>query len=113
MNVLALCNDLIFRTKIESTAKSLGCAIARSAADVGEDESAIVLVDLDSAWPEPAQAVLGVLSRKRRVRVVAFGSHVRADLFAEAREAGIRDVMARSAFVNKLPALLAESSAEA
>ena len=104
MNVLALCNDMIFRTKIESTAKSLGCTVVRGVDALG-DEPAIVLIDLDSVWPA-AREIVSMLSRERRVRIVAFGSHVRADLFAEARAAGIEEVMARSAFVNKLPTIL-------
>jgi hypothetical protein len=38
--------------------------------------------------------------------VVAFLSHVQAELAAGARQAGADEVMARSAFVNQLPALL-------
>jgi hypothetical protein len=108
VNVLALCNDMIFRTKIESTARSLGCNVVRNVDALGDDSGEdvlVVLIDLDSAWPG-AQRVVSTLSRKRLVRVVAFGSHVRADLFAEARAAGISEVMARSAFVTKLPTIL-------
>ena len=107
MKVLALSSDLIFRTKIESTAKSLGCAVVRGVDAIGEEDETVVLIDLDSAWPA-AHREVAMLSRKPRVRIVAFGSHVRKDLFEEARAAGITEVMSRSAFVNKLPAMLAQ-----
>jgi hypothetical protein len=45
------------------------------------------------------------------VPVVAFASHVRADLIAEARAAGADRVLARSAFVAELPALVARAQA--
>lgn len=106
MNVLTLCNDMIFRTKIVSTAKSLGCTVVKNADELGELPG-VVLIDLDSAWPD-AREVVDTLKGKRLVRLVAFGSHVRADLFEEARAAGVSTVMARSAFVTKLPAILGE-----
>jgi hypothetical protein len=104
VNVLALCADMIFRTKIESTAASLGANVVRRVEDLGE-ESAVVLVDLDSTWPDVAETVER-LRRRQQVRLVAFGSHVRKDLFAAARQAGIEEVMPRSVFVTKLPSLL-------
>lgn len=104
MNVLAVTNDIIFRTKIESTAKSLGAAVLRNADAIGE-EPGVVLIDLDTAWPE-AQELVRAVSAKADVRLVAFGSHVRQDLFEQARAAGIKDVFARSVFVTKLPTIL-------
>lgn len=104
MNVLALCHDMIFRTKIESTARALGCTVLRGA-EALEADGGVVLIDLDSAWPQ-AKDKVDSLRQLPGVRLVAFGSHMRADLFAEARAAGIEEVMARSAFVSKLPAIL-------
>jgi DNA-binding NarL/FixJ family response regulator len=119
VTVIAVVTDLIFSTKITGTAKALGAEVrvARNLGalkmhlDAQEAEGAgggrgLVIVDLNASGVDPIEAVRVAKAHGSGVRVVAFLSHVQADLAAAAREAGADAVMARSAFVEKLPGLV-------
>ncbi len=114
--IVAVVTDLIFSTKITSTAKSVGAdvKVVRSLEKLDERLAAggckTVLVDLDADGVDVLAAIGRVCAAADRPRIVAYVSHVRADLIAGARQAGADEVMARSAFVAKLPTLLAESA---
>ena len=77
--------------------------VVRAVADL-EPGASLLLVDLET------QGAVEAIERCRTMlptpRIVAFGPHVREDLLAEARDAGADDVLARSAFVTRLPQLL-------
>lgn len=109
--IAAVVSDLIFATKITSTAGTVGAdvQIVRSldqlSAWLEGGGGAMALVDLEADAVDPMAAVRAC--HLHRVHVVAFGSHVRADLMEAARKAGADRVVARSAFVRELPALLA------
>lgn len=109
--ILVLVDDLIFRTKIASTAKSLGLAaqFVRTAQQFSAGLTArpvpLAIVDLN-ANDNPLEAVRIACSAAPRPRIVAYLSHVQADLARAAREAGADAVMARSAFTQELPAML-------
>jgi len=121
--LLLHCADLIFSTRIRAEASAAGAAIgvARSlevlrsrlescGADGGPAASPrLVIVDLDA--PDALEAVRAAAAAASRPRVVAFVSHVRGDLATAAREAGAHEVLARSAFVGRLPALVVEGGA--
>ncbi|MCC6680921.1 MAG: hypothetical protein IT445_08465 [Phycisphaeraceae bacterium] len=97
------CRDLIFATKIRSTADALGAAVC-----VVNNESKLaqvsrLLVDLDTG--ETALALIRA-AKAADVPTVAFGSHVAVDLLQQAKEAGADSVLPRSAFVNQLPEML-------
>jgi hypothetical protein len=107
----ALVSDLIFATKIRSAAKAAGVSvtIVRSVDALAErlkaGSDALIIVDLNA----DADA-LGAVRRSRAAahqpRTIAYASHVQADLIEAARRAGAHEVMARSAFVTRLVALL-------
>jgi DNA-binding NarL/FixJ family response regulator len=116
--VLYCCTDLIFSTKIRSTAESLDVpakAIKLDAeltpfadADGEGDDSAqatAVMVDL-----ELGEGALSLIERTRTevpdAQVIAFGSHVAKDVLDAAKEKGAHQVLPRSAFTEKLPELL-------
>jgi DNA-binding NarL/FixJ family response regulator len=73
-------------------------------------EAMLLIVDLD-AERDPVEAIRTAAAVAPRPRIVAFVSHVRADLVAAARAAGADEVMARSAFVQRLEPMLAALSA--
>jgi CheY-like chemotaxis protein len=118
--ILVVCTDLLFSTKITGTAKALGrpFAVARSllrleellAASPAPEPAAgrgpLVIVDLNSGGIDPLAAVRTARAAPCAPRIVAFLSHVQADLAAAARTAGADRVMARSAFSAELPALI-------
>lgn len=102
MKAAALVADLIFASRITGAGRPV--TIARTP---GELEGAdLVLVDLEA--PGAIEAINRCRDADPRPRIVAFGPHVRAELMASARAAGADEVMARSAFVKRLEALLAE-----
>ncbi len=115
MNII-ICTDLIFSTKITGTAKALNqpFAVARTLEKLQQllDAQAStgathpnLIVDLNANL-DAVQAIRLAKSHPVLPRIVAFLSHVQADLAAAAKEAGADRVMPRSAFVNELPELL-------
>lgn len=113
MKIVVLVTDLIFSTKIFSTAKSLGVEAlgARSldalAKRLDDAEVGRVIVDLNASGVDVIEAVRVAKAKRPEVQVVAFLSHVQVELAQQAQSAGADKVMARSAFVSKLPDLLA------
>ena len=108
--VAVLIRDLIFETKIKSTGASLGVAaiIVRNAQELNalleKQGVRLLIVDLNSGEAAAMEAIR--LAKSHGVRVLAFASHVDADLAAKAGEAGADEVMPRSRFSLQLPALL-------
>ena len=76
--------------------------VVRSAGEL--DGAELVLVDLEA--DEAVEAITRCKEAQPPPRIVAFGPHVRADLFEAARDAGADEVLARSAFVSRLPQIL-------
>jgi CheY-like chemotaxis protein len=109
--ILILCTDLLFVTKITGTAKALGrpVRVLRSTEKLQEELRAhapppLLIVDLNAGGPDPLAAIR--LAKAHAVPVAAYLSHVQVELAAAAREAGAEKVMARSAFVTQLPAIM-------
>jgi DNA-binding NarL/FixJ family response regulator len=113
--ILAAVADVMFSSRIRAAAAASGADVrfARTPEEVLSGvrafAPALVLIDLNA----PQLAPIETIARLRAdapagpVRIVGFVSHVQADVIAAARAAGIDEVMARSAFVSKLPELLA------
>lgn len=112
--VVALVADLIFASRVRGAAAAAGVDVLTTSraselpALVEPHGVRLVLVDLDTRGTDPVAAIraLKAADRPEPPRVVAYGSHVRSDLLAAAREAGADHVLARSAFVRELPSLL-------
>ena len=116
-DILLFCADLIFQTKVSSTARSLDVSVAvvRSTdrleerlerVDTRQDDriATLVIVDLDAEGS--IDAIEAVRVRSPGARLIAFVSHVRGDLVAAARTAGADGVLARSAFAAGLPEIV-------
>ncbi|MCH7474658.1 MAG: response regulator transcription factor [Gemmatimonadetes bacterium] len=110
---IAIVSDLIFATRITGTAKKVGakCEIVSNPSALQDalesDEPRAVLVDMNCDGISPEEAIRTVKSRFPNARVVAFYSHVQTKLGDQARAAGADDVWPRSAFVQRLPQVLA------
>ena len=115
--VIALVDDLMFLSRIREAARGHGLEVkpARTAADAVAGARAgagLVIMDLDS----PRLPVAATLAELRgdaslaALPVVGFFSHVEAQRGREAAAAGCTTVLPRSAFVQKLDALLAEAA---
>ena len=110
---IAIVSDMIFATRIAGTAEKVGakCQIVSNPSALQDalesDEPRTVLVDMSCDGIAPAEAIRTVKSRFPNTRVVAFYSHVQTELGNQARTAGADDVWPRSAFVQRLPQVLA------
>lgn len=108
--------DLLWATRIKSTADSLGvpCRPARDVAmleaRLADSEVRALLVDLEAPGRglELIARLRGAAAgeRERAVRIMAFGPHVAKELFQQARDAGADDVLPRGAFDRNLPDIL-------
>ncbi|MFN0134277.1 MAG: histidine kinase [Phycisphaerales bacterium] len=109
--VLYAAADLLWATRIKSTAEAMGVA-ARPArtvemlrARLADSPVRLLIVDLEAPG-----AIELIEASKDVVRVVAFGPHVGVEALAQAREAGAGLVLTRGAFDKGLVKLLREES---
>jgi len=111
--VLALVDDLFFRMKLVETARLTGVELAcfgtpdDLVAEARAHAPALVVVDLNTK-ESPLRAI-EQLAAGNSLPVVAFLSHVQADLAERARRAGCTEVMPRSQFSKELPTILARA----
>src|SRR5262245_58510778 len=110
---LLVSRDLIFTTRVTSTARELGKRVlvagsAELAASMIEQwQPALVLIDLSAGEASSPQAILAYRqATKGGSRLIAFGSHVDKDALASAAAAGCDEVMPRSKFSAELPDLI-------
>jgi PleD family two-component response regulator len=112
--ILAVLDDLMFTSKIKTAASQLGAAVtfARSAdaaiAEMQKTTPSLVILDLNSARADPL-AIVGRMKSNPAlagVPTVGFVSHVQAELIEAARQAGVSEVLARSAFTARLGEIL-------
>lgn len=123
--IVYCCADLIFATKIRSTADSLGL-VTRPARDADmlrkrldrvddgkpNDPVSAVLVDLDTG--EAGLSLIDLSkSHSPEVPVIAFGAHVATEMLKGARDRGADEVMPRGAFTARLPQILQALSSKA
>ena len=112
--ILAVLDDLMFSSKIKTTAGQLGVAVtfARSAetaiAEMRKSAPSLVILDLNNARTNP----LGIVASMKEdpalasIPTVGYASHVQTDVINAARQAGVGEVLARSAFTIQLADIL-------
>ena len=113
--ILVAVDDLMFASRISTTAKAVGAAIqfTRSVESVlAAAKSAmpsLVILDLNSTRTQPLAIVEAMRNDPMLADVptVGFVSHVDTATIDAARQAGVGRVLARSAFVEQLPQILA------
>jgi uncharacterized protein len=110
--VVTLEADLFFSVRIEAAVRAAGArpVVVESAAalwDATEAWPGLVLIDLAAApgWDNVVRRAKS-LPEFRAIPIVAFGSHVDADLLKAARSAGCDHAWARSRFTTELPQLI-------
>lgn len=110
--VILICQDLFFTSKVTGTAAALGISIRvvpstlEASVHAGR-ETDLVLVDLSS----PRSTTKANLAELRSglpsaTRLVAYGSHVEVERLREARVAGCDPVLPRSELTTQLVELL-------
>lgn len=112
--ILFAVDDLMFTSKITSTASQLGVPVVvertaeRVLERIRELRPRLVVFDLNSARVRPLETLASIKAdlELASVRTVGYVSHMQGDLIAAAWAAGVDEVLARSAFVAKLPQIL-------
>ncbi len=111
MPVLAVVDDLLFRSKIEAVASQAGVPVVftsagRPMSEVSGAAYHAILIDLNASGGDPIATIQALRQAVPSAVLVGFCSHVETDLQARAREAGCSLVLPRSVFVQRLPQLL-------
>ena len=113
--ILALVDDLMFRSKIKSAAQQAGVAVTFAGSRDGAlsamraNTPALVIFDLNNMRGDP----LGTLAEMKKdaaltaIPTVGYVSHVDVSTIEAARTAGVDEVLARSAFTVRLAELVA------
>jgi DNA-binding NtrC family response regulator len=118
--VFAVISDLLFRSKIDDAARRAGVPlrVAKSIEQLdrhlGNAVPAVVLIDLEMEGLD-TPAMLGRLRATpvgANVPVIGFAGHTNVTVIHAARAGGVQ-VMARSAFVAQLPAMMERIAAHA
>lgn len=116
--ILAVLDDLMFTSKIRAAAGQLGVTVkfARTAdtalTEMRNSAPVLVIFDLNSPRTDP----LGTLKTMKldtslaAIPTVGFVSHVQTGLIEAARQAGMDEVLARSAFTTRLAEILTRQS---
>jgi len=112
--ILAILDDLMFTSKIKTAASQLGVPVtfARSAdaarGEMQKGAPSLVILDLNSARTDPLGIVRAMKANAELASIptVGFVSHVQIDVINAARQAGVDEVLARSAFTAQLADIL-------
>ena len=113
--ILALVDDLMFRSKIKSIATQHGIGVAfvqSSDAALGAIRGqmpSLVILDLNNQRADPLGTMAAIKNDAALASIptVGYVSHVDVDTINAARAAGVGEVLARSAFAARLTELLA------
>ena len=112
--ILAVLDDLMFSSKIKTAANQLGVALtfARSMdaalTAMRKEAPSLVIFDLNNARLNP----LGIVAAMKEdaslaaIPTLGYASHVQTDVINAARQAGVGEVLARSAFAMQLGDIL-------
>jgi PleD family two-component response regulator len=112
--ILAVLDDLMFSSKIKTAANQLGVALAFARSAEGaltamrNAAPSLVIFDLNNARINP----LGIVAAMKEdaalasIPTLGYASHVQTDVINAARQAGVGEVLARSAFATQLGDIL-------
>ena len=112
--IVCVLDDLLFSVKISTAAKGLGADVyfertpGVAAERIKEKQPSLVIFDLNSSRLQPMKVIAALKAdpQTRDIRTIGFVSHVHTDTIAAARQAGIDEVLARSAFTDRLGEIL-------
>ena len=117
--ILVAVDDLMFSSKIRATAKGVGAEIsfARTPPEIlsqaRELKPSLIIFDINSPKADAVNTVAALKADPdlQAIRTAGFVSHVDTRMIMAAREAGMDDVMARSAFAANLAQILSDAGA--
>jgi CheY-like chemotaxis protein len=113
--ILCVVDDLLFSVKISTAARAVGAETyfernpEMVLARIREKQPALVIFDLNGTKLRPMETIAAMKSDPalRPIRTLGYVSHVHTDVINAARDAGIDEVLARSAFSERLGQILA------
>jgi CheY-like chemotaxis protein len=111
-DVVLLCDDLIFVSRVAGTAKALGLTLrsAKSSRDLlifcKQSPPACVIIDLNAPDLDIDPVARELNQVQPRPTLVGYGSHVDTATLKKGREAGLDVVWPRSKFVEELESAL-------
>jgi CheY-like chemotaxis protein len=116
--ILCVVDDLMFSTKISTTARAVQAQVAferapaRVLSRIRSERPALVIFDLNSSRLHPIETIAAIKADGSISATPTLGyvSHVQADVIAAARAAGCDEVLARSAFSDKLGEILTRTT---
>jgi len=112
--VIAVVSDLIFETRMRTTAEAVGGSFRavrtpdQLSVALDQDSAGLVIVDLETSGDWAAEAVAISRCHPARPPVLAYCPHVRRDLAEAATQAGADMVLSRAQFSERLPELMQE-----
>jgi len=112
--IVCAVDDLLFSVKISTAAKALRVDIYFERSPGGvvnavrEKRPSLVIFDLNSTRLKPMEAIAAIKGdpELEGIRTLGYVSHVDAASIEAARQAGVDQVLARSAFVERLGEIL-------
>ena len=112
--IVCAIDDLLFSIKISTAAKQLGVNVYferfgdRVLSTIRDKQPSLVIFDLNSSRLDPMTAIAAMKTdpQLRTVKTLGYVAHVDSDAIATARQAGIDQVLARSAFTAQLGTIL-------
>jgi len=112
--IVCVLDDLLFSVKISTVAKAVGADVyferkpGMAVERIREKQPSLVILDLNGTRLDPLRVVADLKAdpATRRIPTLGFVSHVHTDTIADARAAGIDEVLARSAFAERLGDIL-------
>jgi PleD family two-component response regulator len=115
--VLCVVDDLLFSVKISTAARVVGTPVfferdpGKVLASIWEKAPALVIFDLNGARLRPLDVIAAMKADEslRNIPTLGYVSHVDTERIAAAREAGIDEVLARSAFSDRIGEILTGS----
>ena len=119
--IVCAVDDLMFSIKISTAAKARGVEIyfERSPGNllvaIAAKRPTLVIFDLNSVRLQPMQTIAAIKADPalRHVRTLGYVSHVDSAVIEAARQAGIDQVLARSAFSERLGDILTADAGSA
>ncbi len=114
LDALVVIDDLIFETKIRSTAQAVGARVLflRPDSDIGESllehRPTLLIVDLGSARERGLTAIAAARGDRHVSRILGFLPHVETSLAEQAAREGAHDVLPRSRFNHELSNILVD-----
>ncbi len=117
--IVCVVDDLIFSIKISTAAKQLGVDIyferskEKVLQTVREKQPSLVIFDLNSGKLAPIDAIAAMKADPAlaTIRTLGYVSHVDTNTIERARAAGVDQVLARSAFSERLGEILTNPGA--